>query len=471
MKTALIILLGIAGCADVLDIPDRQLASEHRCSGNIKIKALFDASGPTSDVGLSWYKATMDSIRDLNLSADHGIKGCQIEVETLDYGYNINAAQTAYAGWKANTASWNDTIAILGWGTNDSVPLSPNAKEDKIPYISASYFAALGTPEAIQGHATIPVISDFTEVPFEAQISAAGAPYNFFAGTDYSTGARIAMFYIALQKGNRVGFFHCMADYCTGPLNAARQGAKDNSVARGRELILELTDTQETYNTKVAEYFRQELAHQAANPGYTMVDWVWSGNTTKTTAYMAKALANMKTLAATDNTLPKDLNVQLISNNWGFDEMLFGLCGPALNNPCVDKVHGIMPFAAYGDTRAPDMSKVTALHDKWRGIDGDTATYKNVRYVAGYVNVLVFKKAVEKVFESGKILTRENLKLALETFSQESTGGLTANLTYTDKDHRPQGTESIYKMDATGKLVLEGGQPFSIEMKPEWKGW
>jgi branched-chain amino acid transport system substrate-binding protein len=474
MKTALITLLVVAGCADILDIPDRQLASEARCSGDIHIKALFDASGPTSDVGLSWYKATMDYIRDLN-EKEGGIKGCQIKVETLDYGYNTAAAMSAYAAWKADTKSWDETVAILGWGTNDSVPLAQNAKNDKKPYISASYFAALGTPESIQGSATIPVLSDFTEVPFEAQISVAGAPYNFFAGTDYSTGARIAMFYVALQKGNRVGFFHCMADYCTGPLNAARQGAKDQNVARGRELIVELTDTQETYNTKVADYFRQELTHQKANPDYTIVDWVWSGNTTKTTAYMAKALANMKALAAAgDITLPQNTNVQLIVNNWGFDEMLYGLCGPPnATNPCVDKVHGIMPFAAYGDTRAPDMNKVTALHDRWRAIDGEptTTAYKNVRYVAGYVNVLVFKKGVEAVLASGKSLTGENLKAALEKFNQESTGGLTANITYTETDHRPQGTESIYKINASGNLVLEGGQPFSIKMEDAWKGW
>src|SRR5258708_28075615 len=65
------------------------------------------------------------------------------------------------------------------------------------------------------------------------------------------------------------------------------------------------------------------------------------------------------------------LNVQVILNNYRFDENLYGLygCGAA----CVDSVHGIMPSLPYGDVRAPEMAKVTALHDKWRMIDAQNA--------------------------------------------------------------------------------------------------
>jgi branched-chain amino acid transport system substrate-binding protein len=474
MKTALIILLGVAGCADILDIPDRQLASESKCSGTIRIKALFDASGPTADVGLSWYKATMDSIREINTTG--GIKGCTIDVDPLDYSYSRDAALAAYAGWKADP-SWDGIVAILGWGTNDSLPLASLVKMDKKPYISASYFASLASPNPVQHNETIYELSDtssanpFAEVAFDKHFSSDGFPYNFFAGTDYSTGARVGMFHVHRQGGARIGFFHCTADYCTGALPAARSYAREQGVGLGRDLILELTDTQDTYNTKVAQYFREEKAHQAVDTSYAMVDWVWSGNTTKTTSFMAKALANMKMLAATDTTLPPpNTNIQLMANVWGIDEQLFGLCGPVLNNPCADRVHGTLPFAAYGDTRAADMAKVTALHDKWRIVDGETATYKNVRYVQGYVNVLIFRKAVERVIASGLSITGENIKTALETFRSEPTGGLTDNLTYTEDDHRPQGTESVYKIDGSGKLVIEG-DPRSIAMKDEWKGW
>lgn len=464
MKKALILLLAVAGCADILDIPDRHLASESRCSGTLKIKMLYDASGGTADVGLSWYKGSTDLIREIN--ATGGVRGCQIDAEAIDYGYATANASAAYDAWKA-APEWNDVVAILGWGSTDSLLLAPHVRDDKKPFISASYFGLLGAPRPVSHDENVPELSEatFTEVSFPRRFTSDGFAYNFFAGTDYSTGARIAMFHINLNGGKRVGFFHCSADYCTGPLSAARAYAKELGLGLGRDLILELGDTQDTYNMKVLKYFQDEKAEATADPSYHVVDWVWGGNTTKTTAYMAKALAAMK---VSDPTLAS-LNVQIIVNNWGFDEQLFGLCGPALNNPCVDKVHGIMPFVAYGDTRAGDMSKVTGLHDKWRNLDGEVATYKNVRYVQGYVNVKLFQLAAEEVISSGLPVTGENIKDALERFTGVSTGGLTDPLTYSPDDHRPQSSESIYKVDKDGKLVLESQRPIAMQLS--WLGW
>jgi branched-chain amino acid transport system substrate-binding protein len=467
MKKALILLLVVTGCADILDIPDRHLASESRCSGRLRIKMLYDASGGTADVGLSWFKGSMDKIRETNETG--GIRGCTIDAEAIDYGYATANASAAYDAWKA-APEWNDVVAILGWGSTDSLLLAPKVRDDKKPFISASYFGLLGAPLPVSHDENVPELSDatFTEVSFPRHFSSDGFAYNFFAGTDYSTGSRIAMFHINLQGGKRVGFFHCSADYCTGPLAAAREYAKEQGLGLGRDLILELGDTQDTYNTKVLKYFQDEKAQATADPSYHIVDWVWGGNTTKTTAYMAKALAFAK---ADPSLAALNLNVQIIVNNWGFDEQLFGLCGPALNNPCVDKVHGIMPFVAYGDTRAGEMSAVTGLQDKWRARDGEqnVTAYKNVRYVQGYVNVTLFIKAAEAVISSGKEVTGENIKDALETFTGVSTGGLTDPLTYSPSDHRPQSSESIYKIDKDGKLVLESQRP--IAMQQSWLGW
>jgi branched-chain amino acid transport system substrate-binding protein len=162
------------------------------------------------------------------------------------------------------------------------------------------------------------------------------------------------------------------------------------------------------------------------------------------------------------------LTVQLIVNNWGFDENLPSLCGKA----CVERVHGIMPFVAYGDGRASEMAKVMALHDKWRAVDASgegNAVYRNVRYVQGYVNVMLLRSAAERVIKQGKRVTGPNLKEALESAEAVDTGGLTGELTFTPTDHRPQSTESIYKLDAAGKLVLEGQR--TITMQQSWLGW
>lgn len=461
MKLSIIaIALAIGGCADILDIPDRKSSDEATCEGSIKIKILYDATGGTADVSVPFYKGQQDSIREINETG--GIRGCTIEFEAVDYGYVPSSAQMYYEKWKGDAAAWNEVAAILGWGSSDSLLLAPRVRDDKKPFLSASYFGGLAAPEPVERDVSIPELSasNFTEYEFPQHFTSDGFGYNFFGGTDYSTGARIAMFQVLSLGGKRVGFFYCSADYCKGPIPAARQYAKQLGLSLGRDLNIELADTQATFNSKVLTYFQQEKAQATADPSYKIVDWVWGGNTTKTSAFMGKAIDAMNTQLG--------LNVQLIVNNWGFDENLYTMCGAA----CVDKVHGIMPFVAYGDSRAGEMAKVMALHDKWRMRDMNTegnVTYKNVRYVQGYVNVMLLRKAADKVISLGKPVNGPNIKEALETFQGVDTGGLTGALTYTAADHRPQSTESIYKIDNMGRLVLEASR--TITMVDTWLGW
>jgi branched-chain amino acid transport system substrate-binding protein len=459
MRAAPLLLLAATGCADLLDIPDRKLAGDLTCEGTIQLKIIYDATGATRDVSVPYFKAEEDLLREINESG--GIRGCQVEYEAVDYGYLPSSAQSIYDRWKAEP-SWPSVAAILGWGSTDSLLLAPQVREDKKPFLSASYFGGLAAPKAVVRDITVPELSaaTFQEISFPQRFTSDGFEYNFFAGTDYSTGARISMFHVVAQGGSRVGFFYCSADYCKGPIPAARSYAKAQGLLLGRDLIVELTDTQATYDSKVLQYFMQEKARATADPTYRMVDWVWGGNTTKTTAYLGKALAEANRQLG--------LNVQLIVNNYGFDENLFAACGA----DCVERVHGIMPFVAYGDPRAGEMAKVTALHDKWRARDAareGNVSYRNVRYVQGYVNVLMFKAAAERVISEGKPVTGEHIKAALESFSGLDTGGLTGRLTFTPDDHRPQSSESIYKLNAAGQLVLESQR--TIALDDLWLGW
>lgn len=86
MKTALLLILAAgAGCANILDIPNRIDAANARCSGTIKVKILYDGSGATADVGIPFFKGQKDLIREINDNG--GIRGCQIEYEAVDYMY------------------------------------------------------------------------------------------------------------------------------------------------------------------------------------------------------------------------------------------------------------------------------------------------------------------------------------------------------------------------------------------------
>ncbi len=483
---ALLLMLGSGaigiGCASILDLPDDRryvaagdggnLSNEaglgNPCpDGKVKVRILIDLTGATAFEGVPFYYGEYDYLRELN--GKGGIAGrCPIEIEAQDYAYSVPKAREIYEGWK-KAPDWDKVVTVFGWGTGDSVELAPAVKADRKPFLSASYIGFLGAPEETNHEISIPELGpQFNDAFFPTKFSSEGFPFNFYAGTDYSTGARIAMFHIKLLGGKRVGHFYCTQLYCKGPIPAAREYAKRQGLELGRDLTLELTYDQVRYDADVRSYFQQEKDHKLANPTYQIVDWIWMGNTSKTTAYLANSIANIVNKPEAQGGL--GLDVQIMVNNWGFDEDLYARCPGA----CADIVHGIMPFVAYGDGRAASMAKLTQLHDKWRALDaqdgGGEKSYRNVRYVQGYVNAMMFEIAAERVVAAGKTITGESIKEALETFQNVDTGGLTDKLNFSPTDHRPQSNESIYKFDATGKMVNEPPDR-RIVLESSWLGW
>lgn len=470
MKSILLVtVIAGTGCAQVLDIPDR----DYKCE--VKVLALYDSTGGTKEVGVPFWKAQQDLIDDIN--AGNGVggtptqEGCKIKAEFFEYGYMTAKANAIYDNEWRTRADWDDIDVILGWGSNDALALAPKTRDDKKPFLSASYIGQLAAPQEVTRNVRVPELSSQTFGVVELPLSfmSAGFAYNFFAGTDYSTSARHAMLHVQLQGGKRVGFFYCQADYCKGPIPAAREYARSIGLQLGRDQFVELGDTQAMYDTKVRDYFAAERDRKLVDTNYQPVDWIWGGNTTATSALLAKAVAKVKT-DPDEQIAELARNVQLIINVWGFDEKLFEACAvPGQPNPCVDKVHGIMPFAAYGDTRPAivEMTKVTDLHDRYRVPLGES--HRNVRYVQGYVNVHMLRLAIQRVMDNHMPVNGESIKIALEQFRAVDTGGLTGKLTFTPTDHRPHATVSIYKFNSTGALVAESER--TLTMEDSWLGW
>jgi len=435
-------------------------AAPAQCEGTLAVRILTDLSGATKSVATPYFYGEYDYLRELRETG--GLRGCSLDVQYADYNYDAAEATRIYRRWKADPR-WENVTAIFGFGSGDTLKVGALAAADQRPIVSASYLGELASPLPQAGPVEVPELSAaFVETTFRASKQTPGHRFNFFAGTDYSTGARIAMFYVRSAGGKRVAFFHCTAPYCTGPLAAAKTYAQQKlGLAIGRDLVIELTDDQPAIDRKVQAYFDEEAAHRKQNPDYAPVDWIWMGNSTNTTAQLARALHRLR--------VERKLKVQLIVNNWGFDENLAAECGDA----CVDWVHGIMPFAAFGDRRAEAMDEVVRLHDKWRKSDADgvvPADYRNVRYVQGYVSALLWRLAVERVLEAGKPVDGMALRDAFESFEQVDTGGLTAPLTFHPEDHRPQSSESIYKISAEHTLVFEPPAR-QIYLERDWLGW
>jgi len=109
-----------------------------------------------------------------------------------------------------------------------------------------------------------------------------------------------------------------------------------------------------------------------------------------------------------------------------------------------DGVFGVQPISPFGED-VPGMAAIKEAHQKWHPYDSHTLSY-----VEGWVTAQVISEAL-KWSLSQQGFSRERVKLALESFKDFITGGLTPPLTITSKDHRPS-VESRIFIIKDGKL-------------------
>src|SRR5215469_16846419 len=141
-------------------------ATATAAQAQIAIGHLQDLSGGTSDVGTPYGQGVVDTFAWVNKNG--GVGGKQLNVDSNDYGYQVPRAIALYKKWSAPDSK---VATIMGWGTADTEALTGFVAQDKIPYFSASYAAALTDPEGVSGKAK-------------------PAPYNFFYGPSYSDAMR-----------------------------------------------------------------------------------------------------------------------------------------------------------------------------------------------------------------------------------------------------------------------------------------
>jgi hypothetical protein len=434
------------------------------CSGTIGVRIAYDQTGPTKGVGIPAGKGTYDYLRNVN--ANGGLNGCMLDLDVQDTKYDKATTIAVYNAWKADPKFAN-VVAIFIQGTPMTEVIGPLAQADGKVVISGSFAGEFGSPAPITQNLTVETLNDSfatADVPVSKQ--SAGFPYVFFQGTDYSTGARIAMNYVWQQGAKRVAFFRCTTSpFCTDPPDAAKTFLKLlNGTQIGRDLAVELADSPATIASKVLTFFQQEQAYQQSNPSYVPVDWVWAGNTATTSIGIIQALQQVKSQLG--------INVSVIANNWGFNEDVYTAC-PApdggAGSPCVGAVVE-QPFPIFGDLSVPGMSALLLVHQTYRNADQeDSSLYSNVQYVYGYVAADTWQTAMLQVINQGLPITSDSVKQVMETFKNRDIDGFGA-FTYSSTDHRPQSTGRLYQLDSNGKLNAVG-QPISIELQQAWLGW
>ncbi|RME05471.1 MAG: branched-chain amino acid ABC transporter substrate-binding protein [Anaerolineae bacterium] len=355
----------------------------------IKIGAIFDLTGPTSDVGTPYAEGVKGFVEWKN--ANGGLAGHPIELISSDYGYKVDQAEQLYTQYVQE-----GVVAFMGWGTGDTEALRSKIAADKIPFMSASYSANLLDMEQ--------------------------APYNFLVGTSYSDQAIIAIRWAMddwAKKGDgsqlKVVLIHHDSPFGQSPVPDAQAFAEANGVG--------FTDIA---MPKGATDFVAELAQiQQFGAQYVIIQ-----NVSSPAAVLLK------------DAKSQGFEGQFICLNWCADEILLNLAGDA-----AEGVMGTIPF-----TPPSSPVPGHEAPDAWLQEHGSSLAEKGLHYSQGWWTMAVMARGIEIVLEQGKEVTGENVRAALESIQDFDTGGVTSPISFSPTSHRGSKSLRLFQVQG-GKWV------------------
>lgn len=360
-------------------------------STTIKVGAVFDLSGPTSDVGTAYANGIRGYIDWLN--SEGGVTmadGTQKTVELLyqDYAYKVDQAEQLYSRYVQQ-----GVVAFQGWGTADTEALRGRIAEDEIPFMSASLSHVLGDPK--------------------------DAPYNFLPGTSYTDQFKVLLDWIVETEGAadansappKVALMHNPSPFGLSPYNA---GGKDYADSLGVELT---KDEMPRGSTD----FTAELT-RIVDGG---ADWVVFQNTS---GPVSVALRNAKDLG---------LDLKFACLNWCSNAVLTDLAGDAANG-----VLGSILFSPPGDG-------VTGFAgaDAFLQTQGSSMAEEGLLYGQGWMTMHLMAEGIRRAAAQGDV-TGAAIKSALEGLRDFDTGGVTAPITFTDDNHRSTNAMRIFVVES-----------------------
>jgi branched-chain amino acid transport system substrate-binding protein len=387
-------------------------------AAQVKVGALNDVTGATSDVGKDYALGISDAIHYVNDQG--GVNGKKIKLYQFDYGYRIPEALTKYKLFKRLKV-----VAVLGWGTGDTEALSPTITKDKMPYVSSSYSAHLTNPEK--------------------------TPYNLFAATDYSTNARAAITAwfdkrwpkhpdFGKRKPRFVSSYQFAHPYCSAPIKAIKDQATILGFDIGPDQNVGLTAIDTKSQVLAMKEFKADL--------------VWHGNTT------------MSVAATVRDAFALGLGADHIVNNWGFDENLPRLAGKA-----AEGVMGATVCEFFGNN-VKNMDIVVEYAKKYN--PGVPLEKRLVRSIQAWANVLALWEAMKRADKAGSLSGESILKNGFETLRGFDIGLSVPPLNYTATDHRIAGKLPIYEIKG-GKFeivqVVDLKKRWPDKWANEWLGW
>jgi len=354
----------------------------------LKVGALIPYSGRLGDSGRECARGMLDGARWLNQR--EGVAGRKLEIIIIDDTSEPSEIMAAYR--KLNEA--DRILSLYIYSTETALAMIPHFHYDRIPTLIGSL------PSQFANASKYPYVFSVTPTPLDL--------------------SKIAMNFISSKSGikfrkPKVMFIGSSDHLSRHFLDEASEYARALGIDVGPDIWI--SDLPKPGDRVPGLGFSIPVTISAYNP-----DFAYLSLTSKETSLFLQEVKKI------------NLKTRWIGSKRAFDENLAPF----------DGVFGVQPISPFGED-VPGMAAIKEAHQKWHPYDSHTLSY-----VEGWVTAQVISEAL-KWSLSQQGFSRERVKLALESFKDFVTGGLTPPLTITSKDHRPS-VESRIFIIKDGKL-------------------
>ncbi len=381
LVVALLLVRLLAACSS-LGVPSKDNAV-NAASEPIKVGAIFDLTGATSEIGKPYADGVRAYIDWFNSKG--GANKQQIQLIDNDYAYKTENARRLYSQY----VNAEKVVAIVGWGTADTEALKDKITQDKLPFVSASLSETL------------------TDV--------SSTPYNFVVGVNYSDQMRIVLQHILQLQNNapdiKIAFLHY-----DGPFGKAPEPALDQIAAKSKMNVLKVAMPRGA-STLLVEM--QQV--KAFDPDYVIIQ--------NTPGPAALALRDGEQVG---------VDTQYVMLNFAANESLVRQA-----DELAEGVIGAMPFAPPN----PELASVKTINDylksKNRGSLSDPE--KGLVFSQGWTIMSVMAEGIKRAAAGGQV-TGETIKAELEGLQDFDTGGITVPLTFGVDDHQGATALRLYQV-------------------------
>ncbi len=354
----------------------------------IPVGGLCDLTGPTSDVGAPYCDGEKAFFDWLN-NTKGGVKGRKIDFKSEDYAYQIPKATELYS----KLINELRVVAIMGWGTGDTVNLAATYNDARKPQVSGSFAEEL--------------------------LDVKTRPYNFLIATSYSDEGRLLLKYIK-ENWKGAGAPKVALSYADSAFGKAPIA---DMKAYGQQLGIEfLPDAVVAANALEADAQMLALKDKA--------DFVILNQTTAPTVATVKSAKKV------------GLKAQMMGLIWTAAEDMIKGAGDAAEG-FIATVSFYFPYEDQPGLK--DMKDYLAKKN-------EKLESKTAKWVQGWTAAGLMTKAIEMVLDKNQEVTGENIRAAMETFKDVKIYGVINPLTFTPQSHRGTNKTTLYSVKG-GKFM------------------